>query len=169
MQLTVNRMWICGKRRALTNRTPLSESITCDLRVNHTWFSELNYGSDRLPLDDSIRLILIWCLSQVAIGAIGKLQKLPRYDEDGAVVPQTIFNISWSGDHRVIDGVHAPCLTMNMQCNIRLAQFEGKFGGCRFHNSTFRQSVESICWGPRIDDASHEMNGADNQSESLNH
>merc|ERR1711865_1307220 len=41
---------------------------------------------------------------QVAIGAIGKLQKLPRYDEDGAVVPQTIFNISWSGDHRVIDG-----------------------------------------------------------------
>lgn len=41
---------------------------------------------------------------QVAIGAIGKLQKLPRFDDDGAVVAQTIFNISWSGDHRVIDG-----------------------------------------------------------------
>ena len=44
MRLTVNRMRICGKRRALTNRTPLSESIACDLRVNHTWFSELKYG-----------------------------------------------------------------------------------------------------------------------------
>ena len=41
---------------------------------------------------------------QVAIGAIGKLQKLPRYNEANEVVPKTIMNISWSGDHRVIDG-----------------------------------------------------------------
>ena len=34
-------MWIWGERRALTNRTPLSESIVCNLRVNRTWFSEL--------------------------------------------------------------------------------------------------------------------------------
>ncbi|PRP80404.1 hypothetical protein PROFUN_11950 [Planoprotostelium fungivorum] len=41
---------------------------------------------------------------EVAIGAVGKIQKVPRYDSHGAVVPVHIFNISWSADHRVIDG-----------------------------------------------------------------
>lgn len=41
---------------------------------------------------------------QVAIGALGKFQTVPRFDEDGDVVSTTICNISWSGDHRVVDG-----------------------------------------------------------------
>ncbi|KAG6597792.1 Lipoamide acyltransferase component of branched-chain alpha-keto acid dehydrogenase complex [Phytophthora cinnamomi] len=41
---------------------------------------------------------------QVAIGAIGKIQKLPRYDAEGNVEPMRLMNVSWSGDHRVIDG-----------------------------------------------------------------
>ncbi|ETK92490.1 hypothetical protein F441_04276 [Phytophthora nicotianae CJ01A1] len=41
---------------------------------------------------------------QVAIGAIGQIQKLPRYDADGNVEPVRLMNVSWSGDHRVIDG-----------------------------------------------------------------
>ena len=41
---------------------------------------------------------------QVAIGAIGRLQKLPRFDEAGNVVAANIINISWSADHRVVDG-----------------------------------------------------------------
>lgn len=56
---------------------------------------------------------------QVAIGAFGKQQIVPRYinpsnggnaDPDliysgkAAVQPVTIMNISWSADHRVIDG-----------------------------------------------------------------
>ena len=41
----------------------------------------------------------------MAIGALGKLQRLPRFDADGKVVPVSIINISWSADHRVIDGV----------------------------------------------------------------
>ena len=41
---------------------------------------------------------------QVSIGALGKLQKLPRYDDEGNVVPKTLMQISWSADHRVIDG-----------------------------------------------------------------
>ena len=41
---------------------------------------------------------------QVAIGAVGKLRTLPRYDDDGILRPASIFNISWSGDHRVLDG-----------------------------------------------------------------
>ncbi|XP_014670434.1 PREDICTED: lipoamide acyltransferase component of branched-chain alpha-keto acid dehydrogenase complex, mitochondrial-like [Priapulus caudatus] len=40
----------------------------------------------------------------VAIGAIGKIQSLPRFDENGSVVKAHIMNISWSADHRLIDG-----------------------------------------------------------------
>lgn len=42
---------------------------------------------------------------QVAIGAIGKTKVLPRFDAAGAVVRAHIMNVSWSADHRVIDGV----------------------------------------------------------------
>ncbi|KAG0196999.1 hypothetical protein BGX28_009488 [Mortierella sp. GBA30] len=50
--------------------------------------------------------------SEVAIAAVGKMQRLPRYkmvEEEGGkmverVVPQQIVNVSWSADHRVIDG-----------------------------------------------------------------
>jgi 2-oxoisovalerate dehydrogenase E2 component (dihydrolipoyl transacylase) len=55
---------------------------------------------------------------QVAIGAFGRLQVLPRYvGENGkpatpadvangkaTSVPATVMNISWSADHRVVDG-----------------------------------------------------------------
>ncbi|KYQ93259.1 dihydrolipoyl transacylase [Tieghemostelium lacteum] len=43
-------------------------------------------------------------LPEVCIGAIGKIQKLPRYDKNGQVHPVHITHISWSGDHRIIDG-----------------------------------------------------------------
>ncbi|KAN0055291.1 hypothetical protein ACTA71_008401 [Dictyostelium dimigraforme] len=43
-------------------------------------------------------------LPEVCIGAIGKIQKLPRFDKHGNVIPQSIMIVSWSGDHRVIDG-----------------------------------------------------------------
>lgn len=41
---------------------------------------------------------------EVGIGAIGKTQKLPRYNEKGEVEPVSIMYISWSADHRIIDG-----------------------------------------------------------------
>ncbi|NIB43589.1 dihydrolipoyllysine-residue acetyltransferase [Pseudomaricurvus alkylphenolicus] len=41
---------------------------------------------------------------EVAIVALGKVQELPRFDADGNVVARKIMSISWSGDHRVIDG-----------------------------------------------------------------
>ncbi|BFY99644.1 hypothetical protein BsWGS_02684 [Bradybaena similaris] len=40
----------------------------------------------------------------VAIGAIGKIQVLPRFDEQGGIKGAHIMNVSWSADHRVIDG-----------------------------------------------------------------
>ncbi|CAO1410454.1 unnamed protein product [Diamesa hyperborea] len=42
---------------------------------------------------------------QVAIGAIGKTKIVPRFDENGAIVRAHIMNVSFSADHRVIDGV----------------------------------------------------------------
>jgi len=43
---------------------------------------------------------------QVAIGAMGRIQRLPRFvSEDSMDVQESyIVNISWGGDHRVIDG-----------------------------------------------------------------
>lgn len=41
---------------------------------------------------------------EVAIVALGKMQKLPRFSDDGSVIAQNIMMVNWSGDHRVIDG-----------------------------------------------------------------
>nr|WP_067290659.1 dihydrolipoyllysine-residue acetyltransferase [Marinobacterium profundum] len=41
---------------------------------------------------------------EVAIVALGKTQTLPRFDAAGQVVARQVMNISWSGDHRVLDG-----------------------------------------------------------------
>ena len=41
---------------------------------------------------------------EVAIVALGKVQYLPRFDADGQVVSKAIMQVSWSGDHRIIDG-----------------------------------------------------------------
>uniref|UniRef100_A0A3B4YNP5 Dihydrolipoamide acetyltransferase component of pyruvate dehydrogenase complex n=1 Tax=Seriola lalandi dorsalis TaxID=1841481 RepID=A0A3B4YNP5_SERLL len=41
---------------------------------------------------------------EVAIGALGKIQVLPRFSTGGQVVPAHIMKVSWSADHRIIDG-----------------------------------------------------------------
>jgi len=43
-------------------------------------------------------------IPEVAIGAIGKIQKVPKYDSKGNIVPVHLLQVSWSADHRVIDG-----------------------------------------------------------------
>ncbi|WP_290647977.1 dihydrolipoyllysine-residue acetyltransferase [Aquisalimonas sp.] len=41
---------------------------------------------------------------EVAIVALGKTQRLPRFDAQGQVVERAIMTVSWAGDHRIIDG-----------------------------------------------------------------
>jgi len=41
---------------------------------------------------------------QVAIGALGKMMTVPRYTDSGDLRPAQIMNVSWSADHRCIDG-----------------------------------------------------------------
>ncbi|CAN9500826.1 unnamed protein product [Ophioblennius macclurei] len=41
---------------------------------------------------------------EVAIGALGKIRLLPRFDSSGSVAAAHIMSVSWSADHRVIDG-----------------------------------------------------------------
>ena len=43
-------------------------------------------------------------LPQVAICAIGRMQTVPRFDVNGAVVPTQTMCMSFGADHRVIDG-----------------------------------------------------------------
>ncbi len=41
---------------------------------------------------------------EAAIVALGKLQTLPRFNTQGDVEARSIMQVSWSGDHRIIDG-----------------------------------------------------------------
>ncbi|XP_077240678.1 2-oxoacid dehydrogenases acyltransferase family protein [Tasmannia lanceolata] len=43
-------------------------------------------------------------LPEVAIIAIGRIQKLPRFADDGTVYPASIANVAIGADHRVVDG-----------------------------------------------------------------
>jgi len=41
---------------------------------------------------------------EVAIGALGKIYTVPRYSPSGDIRPAQVMNVSWSADHRCIDG-----------------------------------------------------------------
>lgn len=42
--------------------------------------------------------------SEMAIVALGRMQKLPRFDAQDNIVAKQIMPVSWSADHRIIDG-----------------------------------------------------------------
>jgi 2-oxoisovalerate dehydrogenase E2 component (dihydrolipoyl transacylase) len=41
---------------------------------------------------------------QVAMGAVGKVQTLPRFDRNGNVAAEDVMHVSWAADHRFLDG-----------------------------------------------------------------
>ena len=41
---------------------------------------------------------------EVCIGALGAIKQFPRYNEKGELYNASVMAVSWSADHRVIDG-----------------------------------------------------------------
>ncbi|XP_012278674.1 lipoamide acyltransferase component of branched-chain alpha-keto acid dehydrogenase complex, mitochondrial isoform X1 [Orussus abietinus] len=41
---------------------------------------------------------------QIAIGAIGKIERVPKFNAEDKVVPCHCMRVSWAADHRVVDG-----------------------------------------------------------------
>ncbi|KAL2097977.1 hypothetical protein ACEWY4_007184 [Coilia grayii] len=41
---------------------------------------------------------------EVVIGALGKIQVLPRFNTQGDIIQAHVLSVSWSADHRIIDG-----------------------------------------------------------------
>lgn len=44
-------------------------------------------------------------LPEVVICGLGKVQRLPRFDANDNVVARHVMNVSWSADHRIVDGI----------------------------------------------------------------
>lgn len=44
-------------------------------------------------------------MPEVVIGGFGKTQRVPRFDANDNVVPVHVMNVSWSADHRLVDGI----------------------------------------------------------------
>ncbi|KAH7279910.1 hypothetical protein KP509_37G043300 [Ceratopteris richardii] len=41
---------------------------------------------------------------EVAIGAFGRIHKVPCFAEDGSIIQAPLMNVTWAADHRVLDG-----------------------------------------------------------------
>jgi 2-oxoisovalerate dehydrogenase E2 component (dihydrolipoyl transacylase) len=73
-----------------------------DSQVLNPTFTLSNIGA--LGVGQSMQAVL--CPPQVAMGAVGRLQRLPRFVNEGTkeVTAVRLCHVSWSADHRVLDG-----------------------------------------------------------------
>eukprot|EP00850_Spirogloea_muscicola_P020481 SM000217S06863 [mRNA] locus=s217:144255:146986:- [translate_table: standard] len=55
---------------------------------------------------------------ELAIVALGKIQKVPRFDKDEDLYSASIMPVSWSADHRVIDGATLALFCQEWKRNI---------------------------------------------------
>ncbi|CAM0881085.1 unnamed protein product [Alopecurus aequalis] len=57
-------------------------------------------------------------LPEVAIIALGRIQKLPRFDDKGNVYPSSIINVTVGADHRVVDGATVARFCNEWKCMV---------------------------------------------------
>ena len=55
-------------------------------------------------IPSGINITIVLKLKENRIFILGKIQRLPRFDENDQVVARQITYISWSADHRCIEG-----------------------------------------------------------------
>ncbi|KAJ1966340.1 hypothetical protein IWQ62_002447 [Dispira parvispora] len=93
----LQRLMVAGKANALTPADLQNGTVTLS-----------NVG-----MIGGINLNPVLVTSQLCIGAIGKMRRLPRFEmvrdpqtgvESERVVPKHLVRVSWSADHRIIDG-----------------------------------------------------------------
>lgn len=88
-----------GLRSKLTPPSPSPLPPPCGQRSTGGTFTLSNIGAIGGTYAKPVLMV-----PQVAIGALGKMQTLPRFDEDGNVYAARLMNVSWAADHRVVDG-----------------------------------------------------------------
>ena len=86
--------------RVITTHSKASEGALAESDITDATFTLSNIGAI-----GGTYMSPIVTSPQVAIGAMGRIQRLPRFVDDSFNVEEThIMQISWGGDHRVIDG-----------------------------------------------------------------
>ncbi|MDC8831029.1 dihydrolipoyllysine-residue acetyltransferase [Alteromonas gilva] len=83
------------------------QRIITDARAGKVASGDLNGGTitiSNVGVLGGITATPIINYPELAIVALGKIQQLPRFDEQQNVVSQATMQVSWSADHRVIDG-----------------------------------------------------------------
>lgn len=81
--------------------------LTNDARSGRVQSSDLKFGTITISNIGAIGGTVATPIinkPESAIVALGKVQVLPRFNDKGEVEARSIMQVSWSGDHRVIDG-----------------------------------------------------------------
>ena len=102
-QCSTPRQIICKEKPGRENR---HEGVTLAARSGGINPSDLKGGTvtiSNIGAIGGISASPIINKPEVAIVALGKIQNLPRFNEEGQIKACQIMTVSWSGDHRVID------------------------------------------------------------------
>lgn len=90
-----NRQWHAWAQRESTLRRPCA----ANKKARCCWVGRIEKGASHPPRP----LHSLPAPQQVAIMAVGRVQRLPRFAEDGlTVVPSSIMSMSLGADHRCV-------------------------------------------------------------------
>eukprot|EP00814_Leptocylindrus_danicus_P007465 CAMPEP_0116038672 /NCGR_PEP_ID=MMETSP0321-20121206/22985_1 /TAXON_ID=163516 /ORGANISM="Leptocylindrus danicus var. danicus, Strain B650" /LENGTH=475 /DNA_ID=CAMNT_0003517505 /DNA_START=226 /DNA_END=1653 /DNA_ORIENTATION=- len=81
------------------------QSAAAEGKLTESDFADCTFSLSNIGVIGGTYMKPVIVPPQVAIGAIGKIQRLPRFvGETDEVIAAHIMQVSWSGDHRVLEG-----------------------------------------------------------------
>jgi len=81
------------------------QSAAAEGKLSESDFTDCTFSLSNIGVIGGTYMKPVIVPPQVAIGAIGKIQRLPRFvGETDEVIAAHIMQVSWSGDHRVLEG-----------------------------------------------------------------